>query len=183
MQSGSNFTDRIVKYVAKRAERKTKPASPPRGHVIPPDSASCRAGGVAGLGWITTPGVPGGRGELEHVGHPRNPCVSALPIRGGCELSPILSRSLGTSGLQLESPMALPSTGRAGVGSRVCTGTGSGLWCSGGENSVHTRPTGGTGSSCADPPGSMPGGTVRVLVSSAQSGRLSMDGNRRTSSP
>ncbi len=35
MQSGSNFTDRIVKYVAKRAERKTKPASPPRGHVIP----------------------------------------------------------------------------------------------------------------------------------------------------
>ncbi len=34
MQSGSNFTDRIVKYVAKRAERKTKPASPPRGHVI-----------------------------------------------------------------------------------------------------------------------------------------------------
>ncbi len=36
MQSGSNFTDRIVKYVAKRAERKTKPASPPMGHVIPP---------------------------------------------------------------------------------------------------------------------------------------------------
>ncbi len=35
MQSGSNFTDRIVKYVAKRAERKTKPASPPMGHVIP----------------------------------------------------------------------------------------------------------------------------------------------------
>ncbi len=27
MQSGSNFTDRIVKYVAKCAERKTKPAS------------------------------------------------------------------------------------------------------------------------------------------------------------
>ncbi len=34
MQSGSNFTDRIVKYVAKWAERKTKPASPSRGHVI-----------------------------------------------------------------------------------------------------------------------------------------------------
>ncbi len=39
------------------------------------------------------------------------------------------------------------------------------------------------GSSCADPPGSIPGGTVRVLVSSAQSGRLSGDGNWRTSSP
>ncbi len=39
MQSGSNFTDRIVKYVAKRAERKTKPASPPRGHVILLNSA------------------------------------------------------------------------------------------------------------------------------------------------
>ncbi len=35
MQSGSNFTDRIVKYVAKWTERKTKPASPSRGHVIP----------------------------------------------------------------------------------------------------------------------------------------------------
>ncbi len=34
MQSGSNFTDRIVKNVAKWAERKTKPASPSRGHVI-----------------------------------------------------------------------------------------------------------------------------------------------------
>ncbi len=34
MQSGSNFTDRIVKYVAKWAERKTKPASLSRGHVI-----------------------------------------------------------------------------------------------------------------------------------------------------
>ncbi len=61
--------------------------------------------------------------------------------------------------------MALPSTGRAGVGSRVCTGTGLGPWCSGGGNSVHTRPMGGNGSSCANPPGSMPGGTVRVLVS------------------
>ncbi len=79
--------------------------------------------------------------------------------------------------------MALPSTGRARVGSRVCTGTGLGPWCSGGGNSVHTRPTGGNGSSCADPPGSMPGGTVRVLVSSAQSGNLSGDGNRWTSSP
>ncbi len=36
MQSGLNFTDRIVKYVAKWAEQKTKPASPSRGHVIPP---------------------------------------------------------------------------------------------------------------------------------------------------
>ncbi len=35
MQSGSNFTDRILKYVAKWAERKTKPASPSMGHVIP----------------------------------------------------------------------------------------------------------------------------------------------------
>ncbi len=34
MQSGLNFTDRIVKYVAKWAERKTKPASPSRGHVF-----------------------------------------------------------------------------------------------------------------------------------------------------
>ncbi len=34
MQSDSNFTDRIVKYLAKWAERKTKPASPSRGHVI-----------------------------------------------------------------------------------------------------------------------------------------------------
>ncbi len=147
------------------------------------DSAFCRAGGVAGLGWITTPGLQGGRGELERGGHPQSPCVSALPVGGGCERSSTLSRSLGTSGLQLEPPMALPSTGRAGVGSRVCTGTGLGPWCSGGGNSVHTRPTGGNGSSCADPPGSMPGGTVRVLVSSAQSGRLSGDGNRRTSSP
>ncbi len=68
--------------------------------------------------------------------------------------------------------MALPSTGRAGVGNRVCTGTGLGPWCSGGGSSVHTRPMGENGSSCADLPGSMPGGTVRVLVSSAQSGRF-----------
>ncbi len=34
MQSGSNFTDRILKYVGKWAERKTKPASPSMGHVI-----------------------------------------------------------------------------------------------------------------------------------------------------
>ncbi len=79
--------------------------------------------------------------------------------------------------------MALPSTGRAGVGSRVCTGTRLGPWCSGRGNSVHTRPMGENGSSCGDLPGSMPGGTVRVLVSSAQSGHLSGDGKRRTSSP
>ncbi len=36
MQSGLNFTDRIVKYVAKWAERKPKLASPSKGHVIPP---------------------------------------------------------------------------------------------------------------------------------------------------
>ncbi len=83
------------------------------------DSASCRAGGVICPGWTTTPGPQGGRGEWEHVGHPQSPCVSALPAGGGCGLSPTLSRSLGTSGLQLEPPMALPSTGRAGVGSRV----------------------------------------------------------------
>ncbi len=35
MQSGLSFTDRIVKYVAKWAERKTKPASPSKGHMIP----------------------------------------------------------------------------------------------------------------------------------------------------
>ncbi len=99
-------------------------------------------------------------GEWERVGHPQSPCVSALPVGGGCGLSPTLFRSLGTSGLQLETLMALPSKGRAGVGSRVCTGTGLGPWCSGGGNSVHTQPTGGNGSSCADPPGSMPGGTV-----------------------
>ncbi len=78
------------------------------------DSASCRAGGVADLGWIITPGLQGGRWESERAGYPRSPYVSALPT---------LSRSPGTSGLQLEPPMALPSTGRAGVGSRVCTGT------------------------------------------------------------
>ncbi len=48
--------------------------------------------------------------------------------------------------------MALPSTGRAGVGNRVCTGTGLGPWCSGGGSSVHTRPMGENGSSCADLP-------------------------------
>ncbi len=40
MQSGLNFTDRIIKYVAKSAERKTKPASPSKGHVIPPKHIS-----------------------------------------------------------------------------------------------------------------------------------------------
>ncbi len=57
------------------------------------DSASCRAGGVADLGWITTPGLQGGRRELERAGHPQSPFVSALPTGGGCELSPTLSRS------------------------------------------------------------------------------------------
>ncbi len=102
------------------------------------DSASCSAGGVADLGWITTPSLQGGRWELERAGDPQSLSVSALPAGGGCELSPILSRSLGTSGLQLETLMALPSTGRAGVGSRVCTETGWGPWCSGGGNFVHS---------------------------------------------
>ncbi len=35
MQSGLKFTDRIIQYVAKWAERKTKPASLSKGHVIP----------------------------------------------------------------------------------------------------------------------------------------------------
>ncbi len=34
MQSGLKFTDRITQYVAKWAERKTKLASPSKGHVI-----------------------------------------------------------------------------------------------------------------------------------------------------
>ncbi len=74
--------------------------------------------------------------------HPWSPCVSTLPVGGGCGLSPTLSRSLGTSCPQLKLPMALPSTGRVGVGNRVCTGTGLGPWCSGGGSSVHTRPMG-----------------------------------------
>ncbi len=41
---------------------------------------------------------------------------SHCPLEVGSE-SPTLSRSFGTSGLQLEPPMALPSTGRARVGS------------------------------------------------------------------
>ncbi len=48
---------------------------------------------------------------------------------------------------------------------------------------MHTWPKGGRGSSCIDLIGSMPGGNVRVLGSSAQSGRSSVDGSRRTSSP
>ncbi len=36
LQSGLKFTDRITRYVAKWAERKTKPASPSKGHVISP---------------------------------------------------------------------------------------------------------------------------------------------------
>ncbi len=56
------------------------------------DSASCRAGRVADLGRITTPGLQGGRWRLEHAGHPQSPFVSALPAGGGCELSPTLSR-------------------------------------------------------------------------------------------
>ncbi len=35
MRSGLKFTDRITQYVATWAERKTKPASPSKGHVIP----------------------------------------------------------------------------------------------------------------------------------------------------
>ncbi len=34
MQSGSKFTDRIIKYLTKSAERKTTRASKPKGHVI-----------------------------------------------------------------------------------------------------------------------------------------------------
>ncbi len=40
MQSDSNFTDRIVKYLAKWAERKTKPASPSRGPTLYPSLIS-----------------------------------------------------------------------------------------------------------------------------------------------
>ncbi len=49
-------------------------------------------------------------------------CASAPHVEGECEPSPTLSRSLGTSSLQLEPPMALRSTERAGAGNRVCTG-------------------------------------------------------------
>ncbi len=35
MQNGSKFTDRIIKYLTKSAERKTMRASKPKGHVIP----------------------------------------------------------------------------------------------------------------------------------------------------
>ncbi len=48
---------------------------------------------------------------------------------------------------------------------------------------MHTRPTGGNGSSCTDLLGSMPGGNVQVPGSSAQPGHSSEDGNQRTSSP
>ncbi len=34
MQNGSKFTDRIIKYLTKSAERKTTPASKSKGHVI-----------------------------------------------------------------------------------------------------------------------------------------------------
>ncbi len=70
-----------------------------------------------------SPGLLGGRWEWGRAGHPQSPYVSALPAGGAGELSPILSCSPGTSGLQLEPLMALPSTGRAGVGSRVYTET------------------------------------------------------------
>ncbi len=41
MQSGLKFTDRIIQYVAKWAERKTKRASLSKGHVIPPKNYIC----------------------------------------------------------------------------------------------------------------------------------------------
>ncbi len=48
---------------------------------------------------------------------------------------------------------------------------------------MRTRLRGGSGSSCADHHGSMTGGNVRAHGSFAQSGHLSADGSRRTSSP
>ncbi len=47
---------------------------------------------------------------------------------------------------------------------------------------MHTRPIVGKGSSCTDLLGSMPGGNVPVPGYSAQPGRSSVNGNRRTSS-
>ncbi len=85
------------------------------------DSAYGRAGGDADPGWTAIPGLLAGTLELGHTGHLQSSYVSALPVGGGCEPSPTLSRSLGTSSLQLEPPRALPSTGIAGAGSRVCT--------------------------------------------------------------
>ncbi len=48
---------------------------------------------------------------------------------------------------------------------------------------MRTRPRGGSGSSCAGHHGSMTGGNVRAPGAFAQSGHLSADGSRRTSSP
>ncbi len=73
-------------------------------------------------------------------GQLRRCCDSAQHAEDGCELSPTLSFSLGTSSPQLEPPRALPPTGRAGVGNRVRIGRESVRRCLGGESSRCTGP-------------------------------------------
>ncbi len=50
------------------------------------------------------------------------------------------------------------------------------------DHFVHTLPMGGSGSSCVSLPDSMPGGSVRVPGSYAQSGHSSGGGSQFTSS-
>ncbi len=146
---------------------------------------------ISGGGGVSGSVGPGADGENPLVGkwvcwndgYLRRSCASAQRSEDGRWLSPTLSCSLGTSSPQLEPPKALPSMGRARVGNRARIGMESIWWCLDGENSGRTRPRGGSGSSCAGHHGSMTGGNVRALGSSAQSGRLSADGSRTASSP
>ncbi len=81
------------------------------------DSASYRASGGADPGWTAIPFVQDGRLERRNAGYLRISSASALHVEAGRELSPTLSRSLGTNNPQLEPPKALPTKGRAGAGS------------------------------------------------------------------
>lgn len=63
-----------------------------------------------------------GKGVLLIFLHQPGSYVSVLSSKGGCELSPTPSRSLGTSSSQLESLMAHITRKTGAVGNRVCTG-------------------------------------------------------------
>ncbi len=157
-------------------------ASLPEKDLCTGDSASCRAVGDECPGWITRHGPRVDRWDLRNGECLYWPCVSELPAGDGYELSPIPSRSHGTSDLPLGPPIAARSRETMAAGIPGHIGMEWVWWFPGAANSGHTLPRVDTGSSCPDVHDSRPGDTARFLGSFVRSGHWFVDGTRRINS-
>ncbi len=157
-------------------------ASLPEKDLCTGDSAFCRAVGDECPGWITRHGPRVDRWNLRTGEYLNWPCVTELPAGDGYELSPIPSRSHGTTDLPLGLPIAPRPRETKVVSIPGHTGMKWVRWFLGAANSGHTLPRVDTGSSCPDVHDSRPGDTARFLGSFVRSGHWFEDGTLRISS-